>query len=592
MTRVTRPLNEPRIEAPVDERAGRGAQSQSMLRESGRRSRRHRDPLQRMRQVARFHPAFVMALAGILVIALLVAVIGIYNNLTVDDAYRSVAGTAHTAQASQTPNGVPETTIGRENANIGTYNWLIAPEKTATTQIQAYAGATVVQPGQQLTFYVSAQVDRTHYTIEFYRLGWYGRTGGRLMLTTQQVGRAQGYYDQSKHVLENCSSCLLDPSVHLVDANWQPSYVLTVPTSWLTGVYEAKFTDSNGMQTYVTFDVGGDPESTYLVVTADTTEAAYNQWGGYSLYQGPDGSYQTRAYKVSLNRPIAGVGTAQGLNYEIDVIRWLERNGYDVSYTSLVDVHEHPEQLLHHRAILFLGHSEYWSEEMRNGAEAARDEGIGLAFLGADDAAWQIRMEPAHDATPDRTIVCYKSADLDPLNGRDNARVTVNWRSPPVSRPENALIGIMFSSLSKSPPGFPWQLSGPANSPLLAGTGLQPGQSYGCEVVGYEWDRVYDNGATPARLVVLGASPTRVTGSDNEPGGPTGGTGATDISNTTYYVAHSGALVFAAGSIFWGYALDSLHVVPHPLCAGETAPVPGLQKLMANVMAALIVKQG
>lgn len=554
-----------------------------------------RDAFDRLAQAVRSYPSLVLVPVGILIVALLVAGIGVMSYLTSANAYGDTAETSHDAPLTTTvqhATSASTDTIPLENANNGTYNWIIPPKQAATTQIQAYAGSTVVGPGKQMVFYASVQTDGTPYTVDIYRLGWYARSGGRLMLTTHEVGQAQGYYDQATHTLVSCRSCTIDPSTHLIEANWKPSYTLTVPDTWVSGVYEAKFTDAHGMQTYVPFDVTGNAKSTYLAVTADTTEAAYNQWGGYSLYQGPDGSYQSRAYKVSLDRPTAGVGASQGLNYEIDTIRWLEDRGYDVSYTSLTDVHEHPEQLLQHKAILFLGHNEYWSKGVRDGAEAARNAGVGLAFLGADDAAWQIRFEPSRDKTPDRTIVCYKSAALDPLNGVDNARVTVNWRSAPVSRPENALIGVMYSSLSKSPPGFPWRLSNSTTSPLLTGTGLASGQAYGCDIVGYEWDRVFNNGATPSGLVTIGASPTISSSSAAENGGSSSGTGATnDVSNTTYYVASSGAFVFASGSIFWGYSLDSFRFTPHPECANDTTPVPGLQKLMTNVMASLIVKQ-
>lgn len=551
--------------------------------------------LERLAQVARLYPALILVPVGILIVALVVVGIGTLSYLTAASAYGGGTAAPSSAQSSNVTshtNVTSPATIALENSNNGTYNWIIAPKQAATTQIQAYAGSTVVGPGQKLTFYTSVQNNGTPYTIDFYRLGWYSRAGGRLMMSVHLTGQAQGYYDQATRKLVNCDSCQIDPSTHLVAANWKPSYVLDTPESWVTGVYEAKFTDAHGMQTYVTFDVTGNPRATYLAVTADTTEAAYNQWGGYSLYEGPDSSYQSRAYKVSLDRPVAGVGASQGINYEINTIRWLEMHGYDVAYTSITDVHQYPAQLLQHKAILFLGHNEYWSKGVRDAAEAARDAGVGLAFMSADDAAWQMRYEPDSSQTPDRTIVCYKSAALDPMNGVDNAVVTVNWRSAPVSRPENELIGIMYSSLSKSPPGFQWWLSSSANSPLLTKTGLAPHQGYGCDIVGYEWDRIFDNGATPAGLVTLGSSPTRSSSSSSESSGSSSGSGATaDLSNTTYYIAPSGAMVFASGSIFWSYALDSFRFTPHPECADATAPIPGLQALMANVMAALIIKQ-
>jgi hypothetical protein len=68
------------------------------------------------------------------------------------------------------------------------------------------------------------------------------------------------------------------------------------------------------------------------------------------------------------------------------------------------------------KAALDVGHDEYWSWQMRDNWEAARDSGINLAFLGSDVANWQIRYEPSTlTAVPNRTVVGYKVAALDPF---------------------------------------------------------------------------------------------------------------------------------------------------------------------------------
>ena len=122
-------------------------------------------------------------------------------------------------------------------------------------------------------------------------------------------------------------------------------------------------------------------------------------------------------------------------------------------------------------------------------------------------------------------------------------------------------------------------MSPKVNSPLLNGTGLQAGHQYGCGLVGYEWDRVFANGATPANLQVLGTSST-IIDDGNRP----------DASDTTYYIAPSGAMVFATGSIDWTTALDNYRSNTNNLCYFQDPVVPGMQKLMANVMEALVVR--
>jgi len=476
-----------------------------------------------------------------------------------------------------------ENAIVRENTQPGTSSWEIPAGDEASTQIQAYASATYVAPGMPITFYVSTQKEGTLYSIYIYRLGWYGGLGGRLMASSlgEQVGHMQGYYDSTNRRLVACKSCLLDGKTGLVEANWQPSYMLRVPIDWTTGIYLAKFTDANGLQTYTPFDVSGNFNAKYLVVTPDTTNAAYNSWGGFTIDNIDNSLF---AVKVSFDRPyVQDAGSSQVLVNEADTIHWMERQGYDLSYTSNVSLQEAPDQLLHHRAYISLGHDEYWTKEMRETVEHARDKGVGLAFLGANDAFWQMRFEPDSKGVVNRTVVCYKVLtalnDLarDPFYMKDNTHLTTQWRDPVLALPENALIGVMYDDQVTKKPGFSWQLSWKTKSILLKGTGLQPGQEYGCDLVGPRWDRIYSNGATPTGLQVLAASSTR----DDS------GIGST--SDTTYYIASSGAMVFATGSLYWTYALDSYRFNVDKACVSGNHEVPGMQLLMAHVMSALVV---
>jgi hypothetical protein len=492
--------------------------------------------------------------------------------------------------SSSTSTPTADNKIVRENALPGTTSWQIPSSKQATTQIQSYANATSVIAGQKLSFYVSTQKEGTPYWISIYRLGWYNGYGGRLIATSnEQIGQAQGYYDESTHQLIDCTSCLVDASTGLVEARWKVSYTVTVPSSWTTGVYLAKFTDANGLQTYTPFDVRDNDKSTYIVATPDATYAAYNDWGGYSLYDVSNGLFNEgnaagKGVMVSFDRPYTQEsGSSQVLVFEADAIHWLERQGYDISYVSDIDLQQNPTLLLTHRAYLSLGHDEYWSKQMRDELDQARDAGIGLAFMGADTGYWQIRFAPDSAGVADRTVVCYKvetalnNLSLDPFYGKDNSQVTAPFRDPVINRPENALIGIMYDDLTHLQQGFPWQVSASANSPLLKGTSLLQGHSYGCDIVGYEWDHAFNNGSTPANLQVIATSST------------INGSGVKTYSNTTYYIASSGAMVFASGSIYWTEALDSYRLNVDPLCANQNPVVPGIQQLMTNAMAALPV---
>jgi hypothetical protein len=74
--------------------------------------------------------------------------------------------------------------------------------------------------------------------------------------------------------------------------------------------------------------------------------------------------------KVSFNRPyyidtssknFTQVGAGFFLRWEVMMVRWLERNGYDVTYCTSVDNHENSSLLLSHKGFLSVGHDEYWS---------------------------------------------------------------------------------------------------------------------------------------------------------------------------------------------------------------------------------------
>ena len=48
------------------------------------------------------------------------------------------------------------------------------------------------------------------------------------------------------------------------------------------------------------------------------------------------------------------------------MIRWLESNGYDVTYQAGIDTDRNPVSLLlQHKLFLSVGHDEYWSGQQR-----------------------------------------------------------------------------------------------------------------------------------------------------------------------------------------------------------------------------------
>ena len=175
-----------------------------------------------------------------------------------------------------------------------------------------------------------------------------------------------------------------DPVTGLVECRWrEPCRLRTADADgpWPSGVYLARLTASpSGRQAFIVFVVRDDERpSALLFQSSVTTFAAYNNWGGRSLYA--FNSAGTAARKVSFDRPYAlspyGIrldGAGDFLRrWEYNTLRWLEQQGYDVTYSTDVDTDLQGALLRNHSAFLSVGHDEYWNKAMRATVTAARD---------------------------------------------------------------------------------------------------------------------------------------------------------------------------------------------------------------------------
>ena len=144
---------------------------------------------------------------------------------------------------------------------------------------------------------------------------------------------------------------------------------------------DARRRGNDGEASHIVFIVRDDDgASDILVQTSDTTWQAYNQYGGYSLYGGPGANDGGHAHKVSYNRPFTTRDTPTEdwlFNAEYPMVRWLERNGYDVSYFTGLDGDRRGTEILEHKVFMSSGHDEYWSAgqraERRGGARRRRE---------------------------------------------------------------------------------------------------------------------------------------------------------------------------------------------------------------------------
>ncbi|MBV9093798.1 MAG: hypothetical protein JO132_07985 [Streptosporangiaceae bacterium] len=404
-----------------------------------------------------------------------------------------------------------------ENELPGTSAWRITGQGPSDA-INGYAGSASVLPGQSFTLYVSSTA--SSFRVDAFRFGYYQGHDARLVWRSGPVpGRLQ-------------TAVRIAPGTDMVTAPWQPS--LTVSTAgWPVGSYLLRLDASTGPQRYVPITVRSrSTAGTVVILNDNTTWQAYNTWGGYSLYQGPDGLPSDRGYAVSFDRPYDGDGAVRFLAFDQAAIAVAERTGVPLSYETDVDLDSDPGLLDGARAVISLGHDEYYSLVMRNALLAARDAGTNLAFLGANAIYRHIRF-----ADHDRVIICYKDAAIDPLYGKDDADTTQQWRDPPDPRPESVITGVFYEC---NPVSAPWVVYDPS-SWIFAGTGAYKGESFP-GMVGPEYDRVNPGVPFPRPIEVLAHSPLTCDGYST-------------FSDSAYYTVPSGAGVFAAGTMRWVCAL-------------------------------------
>jgi hypothetical protein len=335
---------------------------------------------------------------------------------------------------------------------------------------------------------------------------------------------------------------------------------LDIPASWRSSLYRASFREAIADDAQVT-----DPDAeAYFVVRAAEPAAPvllsvpFATWQAYNRFDVPgEGLYAAespdRAARVSFDRPGGGPPVER---WEQGLMAWLRANALDVDYCSGLDLHGGDELLARYRLLVVNGHDEYWTKEMRDTVEAFTRRGGNVAFFAANTAWWQIRLEDGG-----RTMVCHRDAVADPMSAVDPERVTVEWSSAPVNRPENTMTGVSFRRGAGCwGPYMPLMREESytvrfADHWVFEGTGLSDGNLFGRGCLGYETDaadveerdgapRATGRDGTPASFVVLATADLAHWARYGQGGAATMG------------VFTSGAgTVFNAGTLNWGAAL-------------------------------------
>ncbi|MFI8518814.1 N,N-dimethylformamidase beta subunit family domain-containing protein [Streptomyces sp. NPDC085481] len=201
----------------------------------------------------------------------------------------SVAGTGTATAAEPLPPRGPRTgdnPVVRENLAEGSDEWSVGSRETCgvdlrNPQIQAYASAASVTPGETLTLRPASRTGSRTCTVEVYRLGHYGGDRARHLLTAEDVtvGRA-----------------------------WK----LKVPGTWVSGLFLAVLTTPEGHRAYTPFVVREPARRSDVLAVVPLSYAG--------------------------RRPYPGLGMPAAFGADASASRWLEEAGYDVTYATEDDV--------------------------------------------------------------------------------------------------------------------------------------------------------------------------------------------------------------------------------------------------------------
>jgi hypothetical protein len=362
-----------------------------------------------------------------------------------------------------------------ENRKPGTLDWLLTNMRTdsglgrRSKVIEGYCRQQSVMAGDTLEICVSTDPAR-QFTIDIYRMGYYGGAGGRLFRTLGPFkGRPQPEPPVGVNRVRECS--------------WEPATSFVVPSDWPTGVYVGKLASipegkiEHAWHSYIIFIVRDRRRAAILYQASDNTWAAYNRWPeDYSFYTDPRGNYSFDV-AVSFDRPYTKnphtfehpltLGAGHFFLWEFPLVYWLEQHGYDVSYVSNSDMLD-PRQWARSKVFISSGHDEYWDLRQYDNALASVKNGLTHLYLTGNAVFGVTPFSPSTDGRPNRILTRRG------LYGGmfETFSEEIKDRPPVVGPPANKLIG----AHTRFPPnGCGDWICTKSGHWIFAGTGMKNG---------------------------------------------------------------------------------------------------------------------
>jgi len=468
--------------------------------------------------------------------------------------------------AGQSRSANAESPIVAENRKPGTTDWQltyvrqIPGNRFRTSLVEGYCSQTSVRAGETLDIFLSAD-PATEVTIDVYRMGYYGGTGGRHIA---QLGPFRVETQPVPPVGEN----------RVRECRWQRTTQLTIPNDWVSGVYLGKLScAAHRYQSYIVFIVRDDRQADIMFQCSDNTWQAYNKWpDSFSLYDSEPQHVLNGTTRVSFDRPYGkcpqvvdqplSQGSGEFVCWEFPLSYWLEQHGYDVTYVSNLDTHRDAAGLRRAKIFLSVGHDEYWSLEMFHNVKQAIEEGLNVGFLSGNTCCFVAPLSPGSDGRPNR--IFYRAGRY---GGLLEAEKPIMGPFDLEGPNENTLIGAR--TVNPFNGSGDWIIS-KADHWLFEGTGVKNGDRIP-GLVGWEFH------GDPAPIPGLEVVAT---------GRTTNGGDRSAIYTATIYPGPRGNWVFNASTIFWSMGLSDPPglVPPHSHYGRPHGPDERVQRITANFL--------
>lgn len=215
----------------------------------------------------------------------------------------------------------------------------------------------------------------------------------------------------------------------LYDCRWPVRHEWRIPENATPGLYVARFQfeyDKQIRLQYVTFIVKRAkerPPAPLAVLAATNTWRAYSStpftipppqrkqvWGtggiangptqppAYSFYRSHAAGQGTYQLGLRVPWPVASPYVLYGGPTEYSHLSraerplhvWLERNGYPFDILSDYDLHRQPDVLSSYKAVIIVGHNEYWSIPMYEGLQNYLKQGGQVINLSGNTIFWRV----------------------------------------------------------------------------------------------------------------------------------------------------------------------------------------------------------